>query len=114
MLKNIPYVATRNHVERTILSICCVNSRPCPDSRLCIKPIAEIEFVLMPRETETDLRCLPDKQIIDAEEVWTENVNEWKRSSWGVESPFINTPYQGPVDSGIGSTSCSTSWTLPG
>ena len=62
MFKDIPFMATGNNIETTVLTIRSINSRPRPDCRFCIKPIAEVELVLMPRETEANLRCLPDKQ----------------------------------------------------
>ena len=65
MLKDVPFVAAGDNVEATVFSVCWVNSRPRSDSCFGIKPRTEVEFVLMPRETETDLGCLPDKQIID-------------------------------------------------
>ena len=61
MLKNIPLVAPRDNVETPVLPICWVDSRPCPDSRLRIKPSAKVELILMPRETETNFRGFPDK-----------------------------------------------------
>ena len=70
-------LATGDDVKTAVSAICRIDSRPCSDGRFGIKPITEVEFVLMPRETETDLRCLPDEQVIDTEDVWTEDVNEW-------------------------------------
>ena len=70
-------MATRNNVETAILPIRRVDSRPRSDSRLRVKPSAEVEFVLMPREAETNLGCFPDKQCVDAEYIWTEQINEW-------------------------------------
>ena len=70
-------MAARDDVETPVLTIRRIDRCPRPDSGFSIKPIAEVEFVLMPREAETDLRCLPDEQIVDTEDVWTENINEW-------------------------------------
>ena len=77
MLKNIPLMATGDNIEATVLLVCWIDSCPRSDSRLRPKPSAEVEFILMPRETETNLRCFPNKQRVDAENIWTEDVNEW-------------------------------------
>ena len=69
-------MAARDNIETPVFAICWVNSRPRPDGRFGIKSIAKVELVLMPRETESNLRCFPDKQIIDAKDVRAENINE--------------------------------------
>ena len=77
MLKDVPFMSTWDDVETTVLAIRRVDSRPCSNSRLGIKPSAKVEFVLMPRETETNLWGFPDKQRVDTEDIRTEDVNEW-------------------------------------
>ena len=79
MLKNIAFVAAGDNVKTAVLPICRVNSGPRPNGRIGLKPAAEVELVLMPRESETNLGGLPDKQIVDAEYIWTEQVDEWVR-----------------------------------
>ena len=76
MFKNIPFMATRDDVEATVLSVRGVDSSPRPDSCLRIEPSTEVELILMPRETETYLGGFPNEQCVDTENIRTKQVDK--------------------------------------
>ena len=76
MGKDVLFMAAGDNVKATVVAVRWVYGCPCADGGLRVKSVSEIEFVLMPRETEPDFRCLPDEQRIDTEDIRAEDIDE--------------------------------------
>ena len=82
VLRDIPFMAAGDNIEAAVVAVGWVYGCPCADGGLRVKSVSEIEFVLMPRETEPDFRCLPDEQRIDTEDIRAEDIDERIGEAW--------------------------------
>ena len=71
MFNDVSSVAARDDVETTIPLVRGVYGHPRSNRRLRGESAAKIEFVLVPGESQTYLRCLPDEEVVYPENVGT-------------------------------------------
>ena len=63
-------------METAVFLIGSVYGGPCADCRLRPEPTAEVVLVLMPGETQSDLRCFPDEEIVDTQDIRSQKINQ--------------------------------------
>ncbi len=68
-------MTTWDNIEAAVFLVGCIDRRPGTHGSMRAKALAKVKLVLMPRETQTDLWRLSDKEIVDAEYIWSQQVD---------------------------------------
>ena len=71
-----------DYVEATIFAIGGVDCCPGADGCCGFEPFAKVKFVLVPGESQSDFGCFPEEEVVDAQNVWAEYVEEWIGQAW--------------------------------
>ena len=83
MLRDLLAMTSRDHVQTAILFVGPINRRPCTNGGSRLEAFSEVEFVLVPWESETNLGGLPQKSIVDAKNVRAEQIDD------GIREPRV-------------------------
>ena len=68
-------MTARDYIQTSVAFVRTVDGRPRAYRCRGVEARSKIEFVLMLREPQPDLRRLPDEQIVDAQNIGAKEVN---------------------------------------